>query len=241
LRRPRETAAGSRRSSAISCKASAYFVNSLATHVRAALSSHALIALWASRETDSTVRRPGAAPAAAEPAVGDADRPSKDCADAEIGPTAAADRARATARPIGGGKCQERLKPLSSISGRPSLRMIENSRATGNGDVNAARAQRLRRPRRQSRKLAMGRRFLCLTSAFSIPACKARSSTRPAITSGAGSPNSPGWTPRPSTRRGWRRPPPYEALESRSARPILIASSIINSRATGRSRLSRRR
>ena len=36
-------------------KASAYLVNSLATHSSGALSSHALIAFWASRDTDSTV------------------------------------------------------------------------------------------------------------------------------------------------------------------------------------------
>lgn len=109
LRRPcGGTVPDSRRSWAISCKASAYFVNSLATHVRATRSSHALIAFWASRETDSTVRRPEAAPATAEPAVGDADRPSKDCAEAEIGPPSAAERARATARLIV--NSQERLK-----------------------------------------------------------------------------------------------------------------------------------
>ena len=85
LRRPSGPAADSRRSWAISCKASAYFVNSLATHVRAALSSQALIALWASRETNSTVgfARFEIAGNFAELVAGRPDRPSKDCAETD--------------------------------------------------------------------------------------------------------------------------------------------------------------
>jgi hypothetical protein len=100
----------SRRSWAISCKASAYFVNSLVTHVRAALSSQALIALWVSRETDSTVGLGEAGPPGiAEPVVSPPDRPSKDWAETdEIGPKKAPDRAMAIK--TRGGKSPKRFK-----------------------------------------------------------------------------------------------------------------------------------
>jgi hypothetical protein len=82
----------------------------LVTHVSAALSSQALIALWASRETDSTVGlgEPGP-PGIAEPVASPPDRPSKDWAETdEIGPKRAPDRA--TAIKTSGGESQKRFK-----------------------------------------------------------------------------------------------------------------------------------